>query len=195
MSTLALVLLGVGLAAATGFRIFVPPLVLAVGYRLDLVSLPNDAAWLDSTAALIVLGIATVAEVLAYYLPLIDNLLDTVAGPAALVAGTIVAGTVLPGADPWLRWTAAMVLGGSSAGAVQALTSVTRAASTGATAGLANPILATGELIGAFSLALLSLIAPALAALAVLLLLVFGARIWRRGRFRSRSNPVSDQED
>lgn len=176
MSSLALVLLGVGLAAASGFRVFVPPLMLAVGYQVGMVDLPPQAGWLASPTAIVVLAAATIVEVSAYYLPLVDNLLDTISGPAALVAGTLLAGTVMPEVEPWLRWTAAAVVGGGAAGSVQALTSVTRAASTGATAGLGNPLVSSTELAGAVLLSLLSLLAPVLAAVLVLALIVFGAR-------------------
>lgn len=182
MTTASLVLLGVGLAAATGFRVFVPPLMLALGHQIGLVELPADSAWLASPMAIVLLAAATLAEIGAYYLPLIDNLLDTIAMPAALLAGTLLAGAVLPELDPWLRWTAAAVVGGGTAGTVQALTSFTRAASTGATAGLANPVVATGELIGATLLSLLALLAPVLAGAAVLALIVLGARTWQRRR-------------
>jgi hypothetical protein len=182
MSTLTLVLLGIGLAAASGFRIFVPPLVLALGHQAGLVELPADSSWLASPAAIVLLLVATAAEVLAYYVPLVDNLLDAVATPAALVAGTLMAGVVLPEMAPWLHWTAAAVLGGGAAGSVQALTTLTRAASTGTTAGLGNPVVATGELLGATLLSLLSLLAPVLAGVAALALILLAYRALVRRR-------------
>lgn len=185
MSTLALVLLAVGLAAAAGFRIFVPPLVLAIGYQIGLVDLPADSTWLASPTAVVLLALATVIEVMAYYVPLLDNLLDTIAAPAALLAGTLLAGTVLPELEPWLRWTAAAVVGGGSAGSVQILTSLTRVASSGATGGLANPVVSTGELVGATLLSLLSLLAPVLAGMAVLVLLIVGYRLLVRRQRQS----------
>ncbi|MEX2541887.1 MAG: DUF4126 domain-containing protein [Trueperaceae bacterium] len=183
MTTATLLLLGIGLAAATGFRVFVPPLMLAIGHQIGLVDLPPDAVWLASPTAIVLLSAATLAEVGAYYVPLVDNLLDTIATPAALVAGTLLAGVMLPELEPWLRWTAAAVVGGGTAGSVQALTSLTRAASTGATAGLGNPVVATGELVGATLLSLLALLAPVLAGAAALVLIVVGVRAllrWRR---------------
>jgi hypothetical protein len=180
VSALTLVLLGVGLAAATGFRVFVPPLMMALGHQAGLIELPADAGWLASPTAIVLLSAATVAEVLAYYVPLVDNLLDAVATPAALVAGTLLAGTVMPDLDPWLRWTAAAVVGGGAAGSVQVLTSLTRAASTGSTAGLANPVVSTGELAGAVGLSLLAMLAPVLAGIAVLALLIIGFRLLAR---------------
>jgi hypothetical protein len=182
MTTASFLLLGIGLAAATGFRVFVPPLVLAIGHQVGIVELPDSSAWLASPTAIVLLSAATVAEVTAYFVPLVDNLLDAVATPAALVAGTLLAGAVMPELEPWLRWTAAAVAGGGAAGSVQVLTSLTRAASTGATAGLGNPAVAAGELVGATLLSLLALLAPVLAGVAVLALIVLGFRALARRR-------------
>jgi hypothetical protein len=182
MTTATLVLLGVGLAAATGFRVFVPPLVLAIGHQAGIVELPDSSAWLASPTAIVLLSAATLVEVMAYYVPLVDNLLDMVATPAALVAGTLLAGAVLPELEPWLRWTTAAVVGGGAAGTVQVLTSLTRAASTGATGGLGNPVMATGELLGATLLSVLALLAPVLAGIAVVALIVLGLRALLRRR-------------
>lgn len=182
MEPLALVLLGIGLAAASGFRVFVPPLLMAVGHQIGWFDPPGTATWLESPTALALLGVATVAEIAAFYIPFVDNLLDAIATPAAMVAGTLVAGTVFPDVAPWLDWTAAAIIGGGAAGSVQMLTSLTRATSTGTTAGLGNPLVATGELAGAFLLSLLSFFAPVLAGVAVIALIVFGFRLLGRRR-------------
>lgn len=193
MEPVALILLGIGLAAATGFRVFVPPLLMAVGHQVGWFDPPGAATWLESPTALALLGVATVAEIAAFYIPFIDNLLDTVATPAALVAGTLVAGTVFPDVAPWLDWTAAAIIGGGAAGSVQMLTSLTRATSTGTTAGLGNPLVATGELVGAFLLSLLSFFAPVLAGVAVIALIVFGFRSLGRRRRQHESRQAGDR--
>ena len=185
MEPIALILLGIGLAAATGFRVFVPPLLMALGHQLGWIDLPGDAGWLESPTVLALLGVATFAEIVAFYVPFIDNLLDAVATPAALVAGTLVAGTVFPDVAPWLDWTAAAIIGGGTAGSVQVLSSLTRVASTGTTAGLGNPVVATGELLGSFLLSLLSFFAPVIAGVAVVALIVFGFRTVSRRRRRA----------
>ena len=188
MEPIVLILLGIGLAAATGFRVFVPPMLMALGHQVGWLDLPGEAGWLENPTALALLGVATFAEVVAFYVPFVDNLLDTVATPAALVAGTLVAGTVFPDVAPWVDWTAAAIIGGGAAGSVQMLTSLTRATSTGTTIGLGNPVVATGELVGAFLLSLLSFIAPVVAGIAVIALIVFGIRfLGRRRRRQSRA--------
>lgn len=175
-TTLFAALLGLSLAAASGFRVFVPSLVLALAARFGGLELPAEAAWLEHPLALTALAVATVAEVGAYYVPLLDNLLDTLALPAAGIAGTLLARAFFPEAAPLAEWTAAAVLGGGAALGVQGLTSLTRLASTGSTAGLANPVVATGENVAATGLSLLALAAPAAAVALVLILLVVAAR-------------------
>lgn len=182
VESLAVVLIGVGLAAACGLRVFVPPLVMGAAARLGGVPLPADAAWLASWPALAVLTLATLLEVGGYYLPLVDNLLDLAAAPSALVVGTLIARAYLPELEPVAAWAAALALGGGAAGTVQALTSTLRLASTGATGGVANPLVASGENLGALLASLLALTLPLLSAALLLGALGWGA--WRLARRR-----------
>ena len=101
------IVLGVGLAAATGFRIFLPTLIVSVAAYSGHLSLDERFAWLATQSALIMLSVATVLEILAYYIPAVDNLLDTLATPAALVAGTVVSAAVMTDVPPIVKWTAA----------------------------------------------------------------------------------------
>lgn len=182
MEPLTLFLVGVGLAAAAGFRVFVPPLLLAVAAGVGLVELPAGSEWLSHPGAVAVLAVATFLEIAAYYIPLIDNLLDTITTPLALIAGTVLTASVMPEMEPWLRWVLAAVVGGGAAGSVQAVTTVARATSAGTTATLGNPVISTGELVGAVGLSLVSLFAPVLAGLLVLLIVVVGVRVTARRR-------------
>ena len=117
MSDLALsIVLGVALAAATGFRVFLPMLIVSGAAYTGHLHLDDSFAWLGSPSALIMLSVAAVAEVLAYYIPVVDNLLDTLATPAAFVAGTIVSAAVMIDAPPMVKWTAAVIAGGGVAG-------------------------------------------------------------------------------
>jgi len=179
--TLLSVCLGLGLSAACGFRVFVPLLILSGGARLGWVELGGSFEWLGSQAALVVFAVATVLEIAAYYVPWIDNLLDSVASPVAVAAGVVTTASVVTGMDPLLKWTLAVIAGGGLAGAVQAVTATGRLASTVTTGGLANPLVSTLEAGGAVGLALLALVLPVVALAAVLLLL---ALVW--GRFRRR---------
>jgi hypothetical protein len=187
METLLAVALGLALSAACGFRIFVPLLAVGAAQAAGYLSLAPKFAWIGSTPALIVLGVATVAEVTAYHVPWLDHLLDTIASPAAIVAGIVVTASVITDMDPLWRWTLAVVAGGGLAGAVQGSTVLVRAASTATTGGLANPVVATGELAGAVAISILALLVPVLALLAVVIGILLTI-LWVRRRRARRSH-------
>jgi hypothetical protein len=180
---------GLGLAAAAGLRVFVPLLVLGVASRLGWVPLADDFAWLASPTGLGALGVATVLEVGAYYVPWVDNVLDVAAGPLAIMAGVLATAAVTTDLPPELRWAAAVLAGGGAAGVVQGLTSFARLKSTAATGGAANPILATLELIGSVVTSLVAVVLPLLALLMSAGLLFVLVTIVRRVRRR----PVTTQ--
>ena len=174
--------LGVVLAAATGFRVFLPMLIMSGAAYTGHLSLDDSFAWLATPFALTMLGVAALAEVLAYYVPGVDNLLDALATPAAFVAGTIVSAAVMTDLPPMAKWTAAVIAGGGTASLTQGVTTILRAKSTVMTAGLGNPVIATGELGGSILLSLLALAAPLAAVAAVILLLWLAFRLIRRQR-------------
>ena len=180
--------LGIGLAAATGLRVFLPLLVMSVAAWSGHLTLGADFHWLATLPAVLMLAVAAVVEVAAYYVPGLDNLLDALATPAALIAGTIAAAAVLTDLPPLIKWTAAVIAGGGAAGLTQGVTALLRAKSTLGTGGLANPVIATGELTGAFGLSLLAIFAP-IAALVVVVLAVWG--IVKLARRVLRGKPVA----
>lgn len=171
-SELLSILIGVGLSAACGFRIFVPLLVLSVAARADYLTLADSFQWMESTTALLAFGTATVLEIGAYYIPLVDNLLDGAAAPSAVVAGVLATGSQVADMHPMLAWSVAIVAGGGAAGAVQGLTTIARQLSTLATAGFGNPLFSTAEAGASLGMALLALLLPVAAASLILVLLV-----------------------
>lgn len=178
--------LGIGLAAATGFRVFLPMLITSAAAYSGHLPLGENFAWLGTAPALAMLGVAAAVEILAYYIPGVDNLLDTLATPAAFVAGTVVSAAVMADVSPMLKWTAAIVAGGGIAGATQGVTALLRAKSTMVTAGVGNPVIATAELGGSLLVSLLALAAPFLALLAVGVFLWFAVRLIRKVARRAR---------
>ena len=184
MSDLTLsIVLGIALAAATGFRVFLPMLIVSGAAYTGHLHLDNGFAWLATPSALIMLSVAALAEVLAYYIPVIDNLLDGLATPAAFIAGTVVSAAVMIDAPPMVKWTAAVVAGGGVAGLTQGLTGILRAHSTVLTGGLGNSVIATAELGGAVLISFLALAAPLVAIALVVLFLLAAIRL-ARGSFR-----------
>ncbi len=181
------VLIGISLAAACGFRVFVPMLVLCIAARANAVHLDPSLAFLASTPALICFSVATVAEILAYKIPWFDHALDTIASPAAVIAGTLVAGSQFSftGSNgDLLKWGLAAIVGGGAAGAVQATTVIGRGASTMLTGGLGNPIFATIESGSAIVLSVMAVVVPVVAAVLVVGVAVTAFLLFRRWRSR-----------
>ena len=174
--------LGLGLSAACGFRIFVPLLVMSVAARAEWLTLGENFEWIGSTPAMIAFAIATLLEIGAYYIPWLDNLLDTVATPAAVVAGAIVTASVVTGLSPLMRWSLAVIAGGGVAGAVQSVTVGTRSISSVMTAGFGNPLVSTLEGGSSLVLSIVAIVAPFVAVVLVVLLLLFVRRLLVRHR-------------
>jgi hypothetical protein len=133
---------------------------MSMAARADVLALGSSFEWIASTPALIAFALATLVEIGAYYLPVVDNALDTIAGPIAVVAGIVVSASVIGDIDPFLKWTLAVIAGGGVAGTVQALTTGTRGASTVGTLGFGNPVLSTLELGGSAILSIAAILLP-----------------------------------
>jgi hypothetical protein len=177
--------LGIGLAASAGFRVFVPMFVASIAAHFNILPAQEGFAWLASWPAMICFGTATIVEIVAYYVPFVDNLLDTITTPLAVGAGTLLLTSVLPIDNNVLKWSTGFIIGGGAAATVQIGTVLTRLTSSATTAGIANPIVATGEHVAAVSTSVLSLIIPLvvvslLVIIVVVLLIIFRQRIFRR---------------
>ncbi len=193
-STLLSLGLGVGLSAACGFRIFVPFAVMSLAARAGFLHLTPSFEWIASTPALIGLSTAMLLEIAGYFIPWVDHALDTIATPAALVAGAVATASVLVDVSPMLRWTLAVIAGSGAAGAVQAGTVALRTGSTATTGGLANPVFSAAESTSSLVLALLAIVLPIVALVAFL-----AATIWlgKRGidhRLRHAHDELHDDE-
>lgn len=184
------VLMGIGLSAASGFRIFIPFLIISIASLTGNLQLSDSFSWIGTVPALITFGIAAVLEIGGYYIPWIDNLLDTVASPAAVIAGIILMASVITGMTPLLKWVLTIIAGGGIAASMQALTGFTRLTSTTTTGGTANPLVSTAELGGSAGLAILAILVPVIAAIIVFLLLGWAFKLLIRKI--SGSNPSAE---
>lgn len=180
METFLSVCMGIGLSAACGFRVFVPPLLLSIAGMTGHLHFSHGFAWIATWPALIAFASATVLEIAAYYIPWLDNLLDSIATPAAVTAGILVTSSLITGMDPYMKWILAVIAGGGVAGLVQGTTVVARAISTGTTGGMANPLVSTAEAGGSFTLAFLAILVPVLAVVLVLLFGILVVQLVRR---------------
>ena len=164
--------MGIGLSAACGFRVFVPLLCLSVAAKLGVLHLTPSFAWAGSNTAVIAFGVATLAEIVAYYVPWVDNALDSIAAPLATVAGVLVMASVLTDIEPFWRWTLAVIAGGGIAATTQVATTKARVASSLATGGFANPVLATVENVSSSILSVFAVVWPIVALVLVLAILI-----------------------
>lgn len=180
--------LGIGLAAATGLRVFLPLLIAGLAARAGWMPLTDAFSWLESTPALFTLGAAALAEVLAYLIPGVDHLLDLLAGPAAVIAGVIVSASVMADVPSGVMWPVAIIAGGGIAGLTKGSSAIVRAKTGIATAGLGNPVVSTGETLGAMGLSILAIALPVICLIAVIALLVWAMRKAGRTVFRRRMN-------
>ncbi|MSR60164.1 MAG: DUF4126 domain-containing protein [Planctomycetaceae bacterium] len=178
-------LIGVSLAAACGFRIFVPLLVMGIAVKSGQLQLADGWDWIGSWPALSAFAIASVTEFAGFLIPGFDNILDTIATPAAIVAGTIATAACVSEMDPLLQWSTAIIAGGGAAAVVQGATVVARGASTVTTAGLGNSLVAVSELVMSFVLSVLAVVAPILAGLMLCVVGFFVIRRLRRRRAKA----------
>jgi hypothetical protein len=178
-------MIGVGLAASCGFRVFVPMLFMSCAAKAEYLHLSESFQWVASWPALIAFGVATLFEIAGYCVPWFDHALDLLATPAAVVAGILATSACINGSNDFLKWSFAIVAGGGAAGVVQAGTVLLRSASTATTGGLGNIGLAALELVMSLITSVLAVVVPFLACLFVLAfsgLTAWLALRWRRRR-------------
>lgn len=182
--TIASILLGLGLAASVGFRVFLPLLALSLASHYNIIPVGENWQWVSTMPAIIVLSIASLLEILAFYIPIIDNLLDSIAVPTAAMAGTAVMASTAIDVDPLWKWALAIIAGGGTAGLIKGSNAGTRLASTTTTGGLANPVVATTETVAAAGLSALSIYVLPLAIIIVLLILLAIFFVWSKVKNR-----------
>jgi hypothetical protein len=173
METLLSIFIGIGLSAACGFRVFIPLMIVSVSSLTGHLALAPGFEWIGTYPALVAFAMASIIEILSYYVPVIDNLLDTIALPAAIIAGTIVMASAVSEMSPLLRWSLAIIVGGGVAGTVQGLTSMVRLASTATTGGFANPIFSTAEAGGSVAMGVMAISLPLVAFILVIGIVCF----------------------
>lgn len=191
METILGLCIGIGLSAACGFRVFVPLLVMSLASILGWFEPMQGFEWLTMPSVCIALAIATVCEIAAYYIPWVDNALDTIATPAAMVAGTLTTMAVSSGEmSQFASWAAAIIVGGGTAGAVQMSTVTVRGVSTATTGGVANLLVSTVEWVGAVLLSVLSLLVPVLVVIVGIILAIWAVRWFKYKKRQSISRSL-----
>ena len=185
--------IGIGLAAATGFRVFLPMFAVSLASYMGWIPMNESFQWLSGLPTLITTGIATVVEILAYYIPFVDHILDTMSVPLATVAGSVMFASQFADIGTFPQWALALIAGGGTAAAISSGFAGTRAASTATTGGFGNSVVATTETAGAGIMSFLAIAAPFIAFICAIILLVvvlvLGRKIWKKFRnFNSDRN-------
>lgn len=183
------IFVGIGLAAAVGFRIFIPFLIVSIMAYSGNLQLSTYFTWIGSLPALVMFSVATIAEILAYYIPWLDNFLDTIEHPLAIIAGIILTGAVITDFPPLIKWAMALIAGGGVAGTVHAATGLIRLKSSAVTGGVGNPVVSTAEAGSAIALSLAAIFIPAIAAFIVGGMIVYFSFMIKKKFF---SPPVDD---
>ena len=184
------ILLGIGLAAACGFRVFVPPLVMSVAALSGHLHLARGFEWIGTWPALIVFACATALEITAYYVPWLDNALDALATPCAVIAGVVVTAGCVSDMSPMLKWSLAVIAGGGVAAVVQLLTVKARAVSSAFTGGLANFVVSTGEAAGSFIVSLIAVLLPLLVGFVLVAMALLAWGVTRSRAARPQTAPA-----
>ena len=160
MELILSIFMGVGLAATCGFRIFVPLLIMGIAGLSGSLNLSSGFEWIASYPAVTVFSLATVVEILAYFFPLVDNLLGTISTPISVLAGIVVTAAVMTDISPFLQWTLAIIAGGGAATATSLLSNTTHHSSTVVSAGMTNPLVSAIESVISVVMAILSIAVP-----------------------------------
>ncbi|MDW7729072.1 MAG: DUF4126 domain-containing protein [Bacillota bacterium] len=182
MEILLSILIGISLSATTGFRLFIPLLVLSGCSLAGWVELSPNFAWIGTYPAFAALTIAAVLETGAYFFPYIDNLLGIAATPIKILAGMLIAASVMVELSPMLTWALAIILGGVSALGGTVISNTAHTGSTATTGGFVNPLLSIFESVAAFVLSILSILVPVIAIMVFILLTIIMVRIYKRLR-------------
>ncbi|MBC8412305.1 MAG: DUF4126 domain-containing protein [Nitrospira sp.] len=182
MDLLLSLLIGIGLSAACGYRVFVPLLGMSIAAITGHITLSPELQWLATTEVVTALFAATILEVGAYYIPMLDNLADLIATPTAVIAGTIVMSSFVADASPFMKWSLALIAGGGSAAIMQGSTVALRNASSAVTAGMGNFALSTVETVISVVLTVLSILIPVVSLIVVILIVMVLLTFWRRHR-------------
>lgn len=172
--------LGIGLAASVGFRVFLPLFALSLASYFNLWDLNDSWQWIGSLTAVITLGVATLVEITAYYIPFIDNLLDTIAIPLATVAGTAVMVSTVADLSPVITWALAIIAGGGTAAAIKSASGATRLTSSVSTAGFGNPIVSTVETGMSIVMSVISIFLPIVALILVIVVFYIVFKLYKK---------------
>ncbi|MGC1633263.1 MAG: DUF4126 domain-containing protein [Gelidibacter sp.] len=182
METIISICLGIGLAASVGFRVFLPLFALSLASYFNVWELNASWLWIGSITAVITFGVATLIEILGYYIPIVDNLLDTIAIPLATLAGTAIMVSTMVDLSPMITWTLAIIAGGGTAATIKSVAGASRITSTVSTAGFGNPLVSTIETGASMIISVFAIFLPIVAFILVICVLFIIFKLYKKIR-------------
>jgi len=185
MELLICLFIGVGLSATSGFRLFIPFLVMSAASLAGYLELSSSFEWIGTYPALVIFAVAAVVEILAYFFPYVDNLLSVISAPVAAIAGILITASVMVDFDPMLAWPLAVIAGGGASLSGKATSSLLHTGSTTVSGGAANPLLSIVETVYSIVMAILSILVPLLAVLFLAIIIWAGLKLFRNWEFKS----------
>ena len=184
MEFILAVLIGIGLSASAGFRVFTPLLITSIASKISWVSLADGFDWIGSTPALVAFSIAMLVEIGAYYIPFVDNLIKMIATPAAIIAGSLLTASFIGDMEPFLTWSISIIAGGGVASATQLMTAAVRGTSTVTTGGMGNFLVTIFEGISAAVISVLTILLPFLSVIIIGIIVFVFIKIMKRIKSR-----------
>lgn len=174
-------LAGLLLAAATGFRVFLPLCALSWMIRFDVIAVSDSFEWLANDAALIALSTAVVLEFIGDKFPAVDSALDSLGTILKPIAGAIVLTASLSEWNPVYATIIGIAAGGAAAEGIHLLKSSGRVVANMATLGIAAPVISLFEDVFTIFLIVAAVLFPliALAILAVIIVAIVRRRTRR----------------
>ena len=172
-SLISSLFLAFGLSAACGFRIFIPPLTFGLLNKADLVQLGESWNWMGSDWVITVLTLAALFEIIGNSVPWFDNLLDVLATPTAIIAGTSLSAISLSEIDPGLKWILSVISGVLITGGFQLSTVSLRGFSSILSGGLINPIISFIEDLISLGISISIILFPLFGIFIVVLIAIF----------------------
>ena len=181
------IFLAIGLSAACGFRVFIPPLTYGLLYKAELVQLDTSWNWIGNDWVVAVLFLAAIIEIFGNLIPWVDNLLDILATPASIMAGTILSASCLSDISPGLQWILSVTSGVLITGGFQLSTISLRGMSTFLTGGLANPIFSIIEDLISLGITLTIIFSPIIGIIVIFLIAFLLRKIYLKIKFRRKN--------
>ncbi len=183
------VLIGIGLSATCGFRVFVPFFIMSIASLAGYLDMGSGFQWVGTWPALIAFGVATVLEIVAYFFPYVDNLLVTISSPVGIISGVLVSAAVIADVNPILQWSLAIIAGGGAATATTVVSNAIHHGSTVATGGVANPVVSAVESTASVIMSVLAVLAPIIAVLLVIISMVIVYKLFIKVKDKVGSGP------